>query len=263
MGKSVQLIGRDGLPKGTVALPAVFSRAVNPALVARAAISDQTKLYQPKGNDVWAGMKTSARYRGRKEDYGSIKNRGISRLPRTVLPGGRFGNVRRVPSSVKGRRAHPPRVEKRIVEEINRKEYAVALSCAIAATAHEELVRGRGHEIGGMALPVVLSGEADGIAKTGEVKKLLLAIGMKGDLERAGKARRRSGVGSRKGGKRYPKTAIVIATAGSKLLKAARNIAGVDVADVEKLSVLSLAPGAKAGRLAIYTEGAIEKLAAM
>jgi len=257
------MFGMDGKAKGELKLPAVFSQEVNAGLVARAAISDQTKKYQPKGSYIWAGMETSARYKGRKEDYGSNKNRGMSRLPHEIQPGGKFGKVKRIPSAVKGRRAHPPRVEKTIVEEINKKEYEVALRSAIAATGHENLVKARGHRVDGVKLPIVVSRDAENIAKTKDAEKLLMALGIGADLERAGKVRRRSGIGSRKGGKRYPKSAIVIATKDSKLLKAARNIAGVDCADVEKLSVLSLAPGAKAGRLAIYTEGAIEKLAAM
>jgi large subunit ribosomal protein L4e len=261
--KSVQMVGMDGKPQGELKLPSVFSTEVNEGLVARAAISDQTKKYQPKGSYIWAGLETSARYRGRKEDYGSNKNRGMAKLPHEIQPGGKFGKVKRIPSAVKGRRAFPPKVETRIIEEINKKEYAVALKSAIAATANENLVKARGHALGSVKVPIVVSKDAENVAKTKDVQKMLLAIGIGADLERARKVRRRSGVGSRKGGKRYPKSAIVIATKDSKLLKAARNIAGVDVADVEKLSVLSLAPGAKAGRLAIYTQGAIEKLSAM
>jgi large subunit ribosomal protein L4e len=45
------------------------------------------------------------------------------------------------------------------------------------------------------------------------------------------------------------------------VLKAARNIPGVDIVKVSDLSVEKLAPGAKAGRLAIYTESALAEIA--
>ena len=125
----------DGKAVKEVELPAAFSADVRMDLVSRAAISDQTKHYQPKGNDPRAGMETSARYRGRKEDFGSGKNKGTAIRPREVLPKGRLGKVKRIPSAVKGRRAHPPHVNKVIIEEMNRKEYAVALKSAIAATS--------------------------------------------------------------------------------------------------------------------------------
>ena len=45
------------------------------------------------------------------------------------------------------------------------------------------------------------------------------------------------------------------------MLLAARNMAGVDVVKVSDLTVEKLAPGAKAGRLAIYTQAALAEIA--
>ena len=49
-------------------------------------------------------------------------------------------------------------------------------------------------------------------------------------------------------------------TEGSKLVKAFRNIPGVDVANVERLNLLKLAPGGHLGRFIIWTKSAFEKL---
>lgn len=251
----------EGKAAGEVALPAAFDEPVRDDLIARAAISDQTWEYQPKGNDIWAGMKTSARYRGRKEDFGSAKNHGIAKLPREVLSNGRFGRVRRIPSSVKGRRAHPPHVEKTLVELMNKKEYAKALRSAIAASANSESVAKRGHKVpGGMKLPIVFDDSVENAAKTSQVEKALMAIGIGEDIARAKVARRRNGVGARKGGAKRARTLLVVVGKACPLAKAARNIAGVNVVEAQNLRVLDLAPGAKGGRLAAYTKSALEAI---
>ncbi|VVC01028.1 50S ribosomal protein L4 [uncultured archaeon] len=254
-----QMYSVEGKALREVELPAQFSADVRPELISRAAISDQTKRYQAKGNDPRAGMETSARYRGRKEDFGSGKNKGTAIRPREVLPKGRLGKVKRIPSAVKGRRAHPPHVNKIIIEKLNKKEYRAALVSAIAATAHREVVSARGHKVE-RALPIVIENSFESVAKTKGVYKALSQL-IASDLARAQYGKRRSGVGSRKGGKVYPKSAIIAVSKDAPILKSARNIAGVDVVKVSDLSAEMLAPGAKAGRLAIYTEAALAEIA--
>ncbi|MCX8198134.1 MAG: 50S ribosomal protein L4 [Candidatus Micrarchaeota archaeon] len=249
----------DGKAVREVQLPPQFSAEVRQDLISRAAISDQTKHYQPKGNYPEAGMETSARYRGRKEDFGSGKNRGIAIRPREVLPKGRLGRVKRIPSAVKGRRAHPPKVNKIIVEKMNKKEYRAALISAIAATASKEAVQSRGHKVS-VPLPIVLDNSFESLSKTKEVFKALSQI-IGQDLQRASKRKLRVGVRKRKGGKTYPVSALIVVSKDSPLLKAGRNIPGISTAKVSELSVELLAPGAKAGRLAAYTESALSEIA--
>ena len=254
-----QVFSIDGKAGKEVTLPPQFDSVVRYDLISRAAISDQTRHYQPKGNDPRAGMETSARYKGRKEDFGSGKNKGTAIRPREILPKGRLGKVKRIPSAVKGRRAHPPHVNKIIIEEINKKEYAVALRSAIAATASKVAVSARGHKFS-VALPIVIDSSFESISKTKLVYNALLKL-IGDDLVRATNRKIRTGVRKRKGGKVYPKSAIIAVSKDSPLLKAGRNIAGVDVVKVSDLTVERLAPGAKAGRLAIYTESALAEIA--
>ena len=250
----------DGKAVREVELPAVFSSDVQLGLISRAAISDQTKHYQRKGNDPRAGMETSARYRGRKEDFGSGKNKGTAIRPREVLPKGRLGKVKRIPSAVKGRRAHPPHVNKIIVEEMNRKEYRVALLSAIAATGHNEVVSARGHKLSAtIKLPIILDNSFESVAKTAQVYRTLSQL-ISEDLARCEKPRPRVGIRARRGGKIYPKSAIIAVSKDAPVLKSARNIPGIEVVQVSGLSVEKLAPGAKAGRLAIYTEAALAEV---
>ena len=252
---------QDGKKVSDISLPKAFDEQIRADLIKRAAISDQTKEYQPKGTDVWAGVRTSAKYRGRKDDYGSLKNQGGAMLPREVQPKGRHGRVRRIPSAVKGRRAHPPKVEKVIVERINKKEYSKALNSAMAATASAESIAARGHKIDPkISYPIVLDDSADSISKTSDAKKLFEAIGISADMKRARSTKKITGVGARKGGVKRPKSLLVVVSDvhKSKLAKSARNIAGFDVVDAASLRVIDLAPGAKPGRLTAYTKAALE-----
>ncbi|MCX8194614.1 MAG: 50S ribosomal protein L4 [Candidatus Micrarchaeota archaeon] len=249
----------DGKALREVQLPPQFECEVRYDLISRAAISDQTKHYQPKGNYPLAGMETSARYRGRKGDFGSGKNRGMAIRPREVLPKGRLGRVKRIPSAVKGRRAHPPHVNEKILEKVNKKEYRAALLSAIAATASSEAVKKRGHRIS-KQLPIVVENAFESLAKAKEAFRALSSL-IAEDLSRTRKGKARSGVGCRRGGKRYPKSALVVVSSDAPVLKAARNIPGIDVVKASSLSVELLAPGAKAGRLALYSEAALAEIA--
>src|SRR3989344_841072 len=102
----------EGKVVKNIELPSIFKSDSRDDLIKRAVLSEESKIYQPKGSFRLAGLLTSARYRGRKEDFGSVKNKGIPHLPHEVLPGGQLGKVKRVPHAVKGRRAHPPKPQK-------------------------------------------------------------------------------------------------------------------------------------------------------
>ena len=252
----------NGEERGSVELPAIFDEPVRRDLIARAVLAEETRLRQPKGAFKWAGLQTSATYRGRKEAYGSIKNRGISRLPREKLPKGRFGKVRRVPFSVKGRRAHPPVPDKIIVEKINERERKKAIGSALAATANKEIVKARGHVLNGVkSYPLVVEDAFEALSKAREVMSVLSKLGLSSDLQRARRnSKPRSGViANRRGGTRRPKSVLIIVAEDRGIGRGARNISGVDVALAEKLSARLLAPGTHAGRLAVYSEAAVEK----
>ncbi len=253
----VDVFGIDGKKTKQTELPKVFKEKVREDLIRRAALSDQSKTYQPKGNYKWAGLETSARYRGRKEAYGSLKNRGQAMLPREIRPKGRWGDVKKVPFSKGGRRAHPPKPEKVIIEKINKKEYLKALKSALAATAQLEIVQNRGHKTD--IAPIILEDTFNKIKKTKEINNALLKI-CEEDLKRGKNTKRRT---TRKGGKKTPKTALIVVTKDSELLNSAKNISGIEVVTIEKLTVDLLAPGATAGRLTCYTEGALKELEKM
>jgi large subunit ribosomal protein L4e len=229
-------------------LPAVFDLPARDDLIKRAVLSEESKTYQPKGNYKRAGMETSAKYRGRKEDYGAVKNKGIARLPREVLPEGQFGKVKRIPSAVKGRRAHPPKPEKKIVELINNKEYKRALLSALAMAANRDIITSRVKTEVGLSLPIVIEDSFEKIAKTKDVANVFAALKLDIFLARSKKFK--------------TKSPLVVVKSG-EVVRAARNLAGVDAVCVEDLKVRHLAPGTHAGRLTVFSEGAIAEIAKM
>ena len=145
---------------------------------------------------------------------------------------------------------------------VNQKRYAVV--SAIAASAIPSLVLARGHKIESVPeLPLVVSDSIESVEKTKDAIKVLKSVGAFPDVEKAeksiairagkGKMRNRRYI-SRKG------PLIVYATEGSKLVKAFRNIPGVEICHVDRLNLLKLAPGGHLGRFVIWTQGAFEKL---
>lgn len=229
-----------------IEVPAFFEANIREDLVRRAVLSDESRLYQPKGSYKYAGLETSAKYRGRKEDYGAVKNMGIPHLPHEVLPNGQFGKVKRVPHAVKGRRAHPPKPEKKIVEEVNKKEYLKALECAIAATADRKTVCDRCNEEIGPSLPIIVDNSMEQLKKTKEVEKVFAAMKLLKFIKKAKKKNNRA--------------PLIVVSEKSSLLKAGRNLAGVDVVTVKDLKVKHLAPGTHHGRITLYTEKSLKEL---
>ncbi len=236
----------DGGEAGSVELPAVFETAFRPDLIGRAVAAAQANRKQAYGADPFAGMRTPA------ESFGS--GRGLAHVPRQE-------NVaRRVPHAVSGRRAHPPKAEKDQSKKLNDKERQLATRSAIAATADPALVAERGHVFDDdLDLPLVVSDEFEELVKTQEALATLEALGVADDITRAEDGRSvRAGRGKTRGRKyRQPKSLLVVTS--EEPSRAARNLAGVDVATASEVNVEDLAPGAHPGRLTLWTESALEE----
>jgi large subunit ribosomal protein L4e len=140
---------------------------------------------------------------------------------------------------------------------MNKKEYQKALKSAIAATAQLEIVKERGHKT--EIAPIILDAAFENIKKTKEINSILNII-CEEDLKRGKNTKRRT---TRKGGKKIPKTALIVVSDDSKLLNSAKNISGLDVVSANKLTVELLAPGTTPGRLTCYTENALKELEKM
>ncbi|MCD6414814.1 MAG: 50S ribosomal protein L4 [Candidatus Diapherotrites archaeon] len=222
-----------------IELPKPFEAEIKPRLIKRAVVAIESKKFQPKGVKPTAGMETSAEYVGRRRKFRAGIGVGRSRLPRTKPGGGSLGRVRRVPSAVGGRRAHPPKPEKILIKKINKKEKRAALLSCIAATADKKLVKKRGYSLEGVKdLPIVVEGKFEKIKKTKEAKAVLENLGLAPEL----KEKRR----------------IVVIVSGD--VKSCKNLPGVNIATIESLNSSMLAPGTHAGVLTVWSENAIKKL---
>ncbi|MDD5148209.1 MAG: 50S ribosomal protein L4 [Candidatus ainarchaeum sp.] len=255
----------DGKKIRDIELPRVFETEFHPNLIKRAVLSSQSARLQPKGNFIMAGRMNSAEYRGarRLPNQERSINVGHARLPRLKNRRGLlYGRVARVPQAVGGPRAHPPKIEKKIWERINKKERKKALESAIAASAKKELVEKRHALEEGIVLPVIIEDKFEDLKKTREVITVLSALKLGKDLENAkAKRRRKSGKGKRRGRKiKQKKSVLIITKKNSQVYKAARNIAGIDICEVRNLNTELLAPGCSAGRLAVWTESAVKAL---
>jgi large subunit ribosomal protein L4e len=257
------IFGIDGTVKSQMELPIVFSTEYKPQLIQRAAQALQTTKKQPKGANPRAGKMNTARYKG----YRGVpaKHRTINvehaRLPRLKNRGALlYGRVASVPHAVGGPAAHPLKAWETIVEEINKKERKLALKSAIAATADKSLVEKRFVVEG--SLPIIVEDKLEAVKKTKEVSLILSKVGAGKDVESAkGKIRHRAGKGKARGRVWKQKKSVLIVTGkNSPVLKAARNLPGVDSVTVKSLNVDLLAPGAEAGRLVVWTESAVKEL---
>ena len=239
----------DGEESGSLDLPEVFGTQFRPDFIKRAVGVAQANAKQDYGADELAGLRTSA------ESPGS--GRGMAHVPRTN------GQAARVPQAVGGRKAHPPKAEKDQGKEINDKERKLAFRSAVAATVDADAVDERGHEFeDDLDLPVVVSDDFEDLEKTKEVVSFLEGLGAYADVERADEGRSvRAGQGKLRGRKYQTPTSILFVTSSDAgPSKAARNLAGVDVATAANVDVEDLAPGTAAGRLTVWTESAVEEV---
>ena len=250
--KTAQVFNLEGKPTSKATLPAAFYTPFRPDVIKRAVLSIQSHRLQHQGRDPLAGKRTSAESRG--------TGMAMARVPREKGGGGKAAFA---PGTVGGRQAHPPRADSKIVKEIPRKEKRLALLSAIAATGSKERVASRGHEIEEvLEIPLVVEDSLSWLTKAKEVELALTHFGVLTDIYRVRESRNiRAGKGKHRGRKMKQAVGPLIVVAENKgIFDAASNIPGLDVVTVKTLNAEILAPGTHAGRLTLWTNGALEEL---
>ena len=256
----VKVFDLTGKEKGQIDLPSSFATPIREDIIKRAVLALQSTKRQAYGTNKLAGLRTAAHYHGVKDKRGSMKNKEIARGPRTHgSNGGQEWRMRRIPQTVGGRRAHPPKVEKIWKQKVNKKEMILAIKSAISATGNKELVENRGH-IFTCALPLIASDEINSVKTLKDIKKFLIELKFEDELKRGEKKKVRSGKGKSRGRKYKRKKSILFVSTDSNLKKAVSNIPGCDFRCLKCLTVEDLAPGTVPGRLTIWTEGAVKKI---
>jgi large subunit ribosomal protein L4e len=251
--KVVAVSGKDA---GEIELPVVFDTPYRPEVIHKVYVNLLSHSYQKQGRYPAAGEMVSAESRN--------TGLGIARLARARGEGfPRAGQAASVAGVRHGRVAHPPESWKIIYKKINHKERQLGLCSAIAATASKELVERRGHKIGDkVRLPIIVSNDVESIAKTKDLKKALVDLGLGDDIARASVTRKaQSGTARRRGRPaRSGTSALIVVGNDSKLITLSHSISGVDIKHAKDVSVIDLAPGSKPIRLTIFSQNAIEQL---
>ena len=249
---------------GSKQLPKQFEETVRVDLIKRAVLAKRNNDRQPYGAHPEAGKRSSSYVSKRRHAYKSTYGIGQSRTPRKVMSfrGQRFNWTGAfAPQTVGGRRAHPPKADKIWTQKINKKERLKAIRSALAATMDKSLVALRGHQLP-EGYPFIVETKFESLEKTKDVKAALKTLGFSDDLQRAEDRKVRAGKGKMRG--RYYKTktsALLVVSDDCKLLRSANNLPGVDIVKVTNLNAEVLAPGTVPGRLTLFTDAAIDKLA--
>lgn len=251
-----KVVATTGKEAGEIELPVVFDTPYRPEVIHKVYVNLLSHSYQKQGRYPAAGEMVSAESRN--------TGLGIARLARARGEGfPRAGQAAEVAGVRHGRVAHPPESWKIIYKKINQKERQLGLCSAIAATASKELVQRRGHRMGDkVKLPIIVSNDIESIAKTKDLKKALVDLGLGDDIVRAGATRKaQSGTARRRRRQaRSGTSALIIVGNDSKLVALSQSISGVDVKRANEVSVIDLAPGSKPIRLTIFSQNAIKQL---
>lgn len=112
-------------------------------------------------------------------------------------------------------------------------------------------------------LPLVLDDSCNSIAKTKEAVKILELLGAQDDVDRVIRGTNiRAGKGKQRGKKfRHKKGPLfVVGDESESLVRALKNIPGVETVNVKRLNIRLLAPGGQLGRFTIYTSSAMKEL---
>ena len=147
--------------------------------------------------------------------------------------------------------------------KINIKQKRYAVCSALAASALPSLVMARGHKIDSVPeVPLVVSDAVESLSKTSAALALLRSVGAMPD---AAKSKASKNLHKGKGkmrNRRYTQRRGPLVVYGNDLgiCHAFRNIPGVELAHVERLNLLQLAPGGHMGRFCIWTKSAFAKL---
>jgi len=257
-----EILDISGKKQKDITLPSFFSEKIRYDLILK--ILEAKKHKQPHSPSPVGGKQHSASGKVKhvrhvwKTSYG----KGLSRIPRMIMSrrGSQFNWVgAEIPSTVGGRRAHPPKILSMInTKKINKKELALALKSSIGATADKKQVMRKYANLEEKQLrplPIIVDSKIANL-KTKELidslKKILgkelFKISIKTKSVRPGKGKAR--------GRKYKSNAgaLIVLGKDEKIKTGA-----FDIVNATTVGINDLAKGGP-GRLTVYTENAIKDL---
>jgi large subunit ribosomal protein L4e len=241
---------------GTVPMPVALTTPLRPDLVRSVHTNVSKNKRQAYAVYAKAGYETAA------ESWGT--GRAVARIPR--VPGGgthrsgqaAFGNMCRG-----GGMFCPTKTWRRWHRRVNVTQKRHAVVSALAASTLPPLVMARGHRIGDIAeLPLVVSDGLESVSKTKQALEMLKKLGCTEELTKVADSKKvRAGKGKMRN-RRYQmrRGPLVVYAEDNGIVRALRNIPGVETTCVTRLNLLQLAPGGNFGRFCIWTESAFKKV---
>jgi len=157
----------------------------------------------------------------------------------------------------------PTKIWRRWHRRVNVTQKRHAVATCLAASTLPPLVMAKGHRIGAISeLPLVVSNGVESVQKTKQAVELLKAVGLEEELQRIVDSKKvRAGKGKMRNRRYHMRRGpLVIYDEDNGIVRAFRNIPGVETMCVSRMNLLKLAPGGSFGRFVIWTEGAFKKL---
>lgn len=210
-------------------------------------------------------VKPKAGYETAAESWGT--GRAVARVPRAPGGGthragqGAFGNMCRG-----GGMFSPMKPWRRWHRRVNKSEKRLATVSALAASCLPSLVMARGHRIGDLnELPIVLTDGIQKMIRTRPSVVILEKLGLKEELTKIIKSRGLKAGKGKMRNRRYKKRLgpMMVYLEDNGIVRAMRNIPGVETACASRLNILKLAPSGQFGRLLIWSESAFKFLQTM
>ena len=254
------LYDTKGNKKGEIELPAPFSTKIREDIVQKYLSTERFLEIQPFAPNPEAGKRHSASgtISHKRHDFKGHYGRGISRIPRKTMSrrGTNFFWIgAEVTSTRGGRKAHPPKLRKRL-RRVNKKEIIYAMNSAIAATAQEKYILERYSTLDKVKiqLPLVIESKLDKIKTkdlVNSIKNILqdtFSLALKKKSVRAGKGKSR--------GRKYKSNAgLLLIKSNEEDIK----MKGIEIKSTDQIYISDLYP---LGRITLYTEKALKDLGA-
>lgn len=246
----------DGSKPEQVKTPAVFAAPIRADIVQQVHTNMSKNRRQAYAVKHRAGMGYSA------ESWGT--GRAVARIPRVSGGGtgrsgqGAFGNMCRG-----GRLFAPTKTWRRWHRHTNVQTKRYAVASALAASAVPALVMARGHAIGNVnEVPLVVDDSIQSLTKTKAALAALKKVGAFSDVARCAASRKPRTGSARSRGRAHAvkRGPLIVIAEDNGASKAFRNIPGVEIANVNALNLLQLAPGASLGRFIVWSKSAVAAL---
>ncbi len=251
-----KIYDKAGKEMKEIELPKNFSSKVRKDVVQK--VFESQKREQAYGTKPGAGAGYSASGISikRRKVWKTTYGKGISRIPRKIMSrsGSSFNWVGATATNTRGgRAAHPPRTEKNQFKKINKKELAIAInSCLSASVSPTWLNKTYDGKFNG---GVIVSEDFLKI-KSKEFVKFLEDVFGENSEQALKKKYKRSGRGKSRGRKYRTSAGLTFIIGKDEKMK----MNGIEIVNVEDLTIKDLTLNGVPGRMAIYTENAIKEI---